>query len=250
MLNILVCPSPYDKLQPLFSVIGELINIIKIIVPIILIVYGMLDFGKAVIGKDDAEIKKAQGLFVKRIIYGVAVFFVITVVILLTNLIAKYIDDNTDINAESWIDCLGLTGSSNNNSNNKNDDEDKIKLEEFVCKNIQTIENVEIITTYHLYVDYNRITMVNLQKNYKGNDKTKEKIENYKNISLSEIEKYKSYKGFTSKENKNTDDEYSYTYTFDMNKIDEKVAAEFNAYKDVVSQNDYFENYDYECEVQ
>ena len=53
-----------------------------------------------------------------------------------------------------------------------------------------------------------------------------------------------------SKENKNTDDEYSYTYTFDMNKIDEKVAAEFNAYKDVVSQNDYFENYDYECEVQ
>ena len=92
-----------------FQVIGYIIYIIKILVPIIIIVLGMIDFGKAVLGKDEAEIKKAQMMFVKRAIYAVAVFFVITLVNLIMSFVAKYVHDNTDVNAESWIDCFGFT---------------------------------------------------------------------------------------------------------------------------------------------
>lgn len=109
MINILSCPSPYDKLEPVFAVIADIIDIIKIIVPIILIVYGMLDFGKAVVGKDEGEIKKAQTMFIKRSIYAVAIFFVITLVSMIMSFVAQVVHDNTDVNAESWIDCFGFT---------------------------------------------------------------------------------------------------------------------------------------------
>lgn len=109
MINILSCPAPYNKLEPVFSLIVDIIGILKIAVPIILILYGMIDFSKAVLGKDETEIKKAQMMFVRRAIYAVAVFFVVTLVSLIMSLVAKYVHDNTDVNAESWIDCFGFT---------------------------------------------------------------------------------------------------------------------------------------------
>lgn len=125
MFNILSCPSPFDKLEPLFSLIVDIIDILKIAVPIILIVYGMIDFGKAVVGKDEAEIKKSQMMFVRRAIYAVAVFFVITLVTLIMNMIANYVHDNTDVNAESWIDCFGFGGSSSKNYSKENNSSSK-----------------------------------------------------------------------------------------------------------------------------
>jgi len=111
MIDLLVCPSPYDKLQPVFSILVDVVGLLKIIVPIALILFGMIDFGKAVISKNDDEVKKAQGMFIKRAIMAVAVFFVITLVTMITEIVAKYVDDNTDINAESWIDCFNLRSS-------------------------------------------------------------------------------------------------------------------------------------------
>lgn len=67
---------------------------IQIVVPFLLIVWGMLDLGKAVIAQKEDEIKKGQQLFVKRIIAAVLVFFVITITTLVVNLVAE---DSTDI---------------------------------------------------------------------------------------------------------------------------------------------------------
>lgn len=49
---------------------------IRIIVPILIIVLGMLDFGKAVLAGKEDNMKKAQSTFIKRLIAGVIVFFV------------------------------------------------------------------------------------------------------------------------------------------------------------------------------
>lgn len=49
---------------------------VRIIVPILIIVLGMLDLGKAVIASKEDEMKKAQTTFVKRVIIGVIIFFV------------------------------------------------------------------------------------------------------------------------------------------------------------------------------
>ncbi len=56
------------------------ITVIKIAIPIILIVFGMLDLGKAVVASKEDEIKKGQQMFIKRLIAAVIVFFVTFVV--------------------------------------------------------------------------------------------------------------------------------------------------------------------------
>lgn len=65
---------------PAVALMGTLYNIIKIAVPLILIIYGMLDFGKAVMAKEEKEIKEKQKLFIKRVISAVMVFLVLYLV--------------------------------------------------------------------------------------------------------------------------------------------------------------------------
>ncbi|MEG1015830.1 MAG: hypothetical protein RSD96_02075 [Bacilli bacterium] len=64
----------------MMSLIGLLITVIKIVVPLILIVFGMIEMGKSVMGKDEDAIKKAQGLLIKKMIAAVVVFLVATIV--------------------------------------------------------------------------------------------------------------------------------------------------------------------------
>lgn len=65
------------------------IVIIKIVVPILLIIFGMLDLSKAVIAAKEDEIKKGQQTFIKRAIAAVIVFFVIQIVQLLVGFISN-----------------------------------------------------------------------------------------------------------------------------------------------------------------
>lgn len=67
-----------DKNDPdsLRYLIDEILMYPKILVPILLILLGVLDFGKAVIASKEDEMRKAQSTFIKRIIAAVAIFFV------------------------------------------------------------------------------------------------------------------------------------------------------------------------------
>ena len=51
-------------------------NIIKIIVPILVVVFSILEFGKVILSSDADEMKKAQAKFIKRLIIAVIIFFV------------------------------------------------------------------------------------------------------------------------------------------------------------------------------
>ncbi|MBR6690840.1 MAG: hypothetical protein IKL65_05860 [Bacilli bacterium] len=68
--------------------VSTAILIIKIVVPILLIIFGMLDLGKAVVASKEDEIKKGQQTFIKRVIAAVIVFFVIQIVQILINFIS------------------------------------------------------------------------------------------------------------------------------------------------------------------
>lgn len=95
--------------------IGFLVNLIRnglfpilqIGIPIILIVLGTIDLGKAVISSDEKEVKAAQGRLLKRCIYAVAVFFIVTIVSLLFNLIANVASEDVE-NATGWAACWNL----------------------------------------------------------------------------------------------------------------------------------------------
>ncbi len=62
------------------QIIQKFFKIVYIITPFLVLLLGMLDLGKAVLSSKDDEMQKAKGRFVKRIIMGVAVFLVPTII--------------------------------------------------------------------------------------------------------------------------------------------------------------------------
>ena len=60
----------------IWAEIRKILSWVQILVPIIIIAMGMIDFSKAVLADDQAAIKKATGNFVKRLIVGVAIFLI------------------------------------------------------------------------------------------------------------------------------------------------------------------------------
>ena len=95
--------------QPLADVIHTVYTVVKIAIPVILIFMGILDLGRAVISQKEDEIKKNQGIFVKRLIAAALVFFVFAIVQLLVGVVAG--DDKTSIS--NCMDCM-LNGSNCN----------------------------------------------------------------------------------------------------------------------------------------
>ena len=75
------------ELSPILRLVGIVVWGIKVVVPILLIVVGMLDLAKAVGEKNDDKIKEAQQKLIKRAIAAVLVFLVVTLVGLVMGLI-------------------------------------------------------------------------------------------------------------------------------------------------------------------
>jgi len=93
-------------LLPVVKVIRRgVFPLFQIGIPILLIILGTIDLGKAVISSDDKEVKASQNRLIKRFIYAAAVFFVVTFVTVVMNIVAQGEDENTDTDTTSWRDC-------------------------------------------------------------------------------------------------------------------------------------------------
>lgn len=100
-------PNPYTcgNLEIEFSgmvpkVVSTIVLIIKIAVPIVLIIFGSIDFLKAVSASKEDEIKKGQQTFIKRLIAGVLVFLIIQIV----QIIIRFASSGND--KKSITDCF------------------------------------------------------------------------------------------------------------------------------------------------
>ena len=94
-----------EALWPLISLIKNgIIPLIQVGIPIILIILGMLDLGKAVVASKEDEIKAAQKMLIKRAIYAIAIFFVVLIVQLVFGLLGNAGDDYGK-QGNSWMDC-------------------------------------------------------------------------------------------------------------------------------------------------
>ena len=89
-----------DELKPVISLLKSVLSIIQWGIPILLIVMGSIDLGKAVLASDDKEIKAATGKLIKRAIAAVAVFFMPLIVNLLINMVA-----DTGTEEGGFINC-------------------------------------------------------------------------------------------------------------------------------------------------
>ena len=75
------------------------ITIIQIAVPILIIIFGMVDLIKAIINQKEDEIKKGWHTFFKRLIIGMLVFLVIVFVKFIIGIVAEKSETNC-------IDCF------------------------------------------------------------------------------------------------------------------------------------------------
>lgn len=97
-------------LLPLVRIIRQgVLPIVQIGIPILLIVLGTIDLGKAVIASEDKEVKAAQSRLIKRCLYAIAIFFVVTLVTIVMNLISTANDNNIE-NSTSWQGCWQAAG--------------------------------------------------------------------------------------------------------------------------------------------
>ena len=77
------------------NTVSIIILLIQIAVPIVLVIFGMIDLFKGITAGKEDEIKKAQQMFIKRLISAALVFFVVAIVKTVIGLAAG--DDKEDI---------------------------------------------------------------------------------------------------------------------------------------------------------
>ena len=106
LFQIMACPN--DLLVIVKFLKRGVLPIIQIGIPIILIVMGTIDLGKAVLSSDDKEIKASTGRLIKRAIAAVFVFFVATIVSLVMGLFSRTNNEDKvtdDPENTSWATC-------------------------------------------------------------------------------------------------------------------------------------------------
>ena len=81
----------------IWQVVGYLLLVFKIVIPIIIVLLAMVDLGKAVMAGEEKEIKTAQKMLIKRLIYGVVIFFVATLVQTVFGLVGEASESTTSV---------------------------------------------------------------------------------------------------------------------------------------------------------
>ena len=68
------------KTKSIWVLVGRILGIFKIVIPLLVIIFGMIDLGKAVVASKDDEIKKAAKSLGFRALAGILIFFIPTLV--------------------------------------------------------------------------------------------------------------------------------------------------------------------------
>ena len=84
LTNITDCKSVLD--EELISVLQDIYGAIQIAVPILVILLCSVDIVRAVVAQDDKDIKDAQARSLKRIVIGLAIFFIPLIIDVLLDL--------------------------------------------------------------------------------------------------------------------------------------------------------------------
>lgn len=76
----------------IWQILGYVLLVFKIVIPLLLILFGIIDLGKAVIASKDDEIKKATTSLVKRAIASVIIFLLPTIVTFIIGIVSDFKD--------------------------------------------------------------------------------------------------------------------------------------------------------------
>lgn len=80
------------KTSAIWQFVGYGLYALKILVPLIIIILGVIDFSKATLSSDDKAISKAATTLIQRLILGIAIFLIPTIVNLVLNLVKESVE--------------------------------------------------------------------------------------------------------------------------------------------------------------
>lgn len=86
------------------QVVSGLINIVQVIIPVLMVIFGAIDLLKAIYGKKEDEIKEGKNTLFKRIVVGSLIFVIVLLAKFFIN-IAVSGQDNSE-NKRSIISCI------------------------------------------------------------------------------------------------------------------------------------------------
>jgi len=95
--------NPCGDMNAIVGIVRGILSLIQIGVPILLIIMGSIDLGKAVMSSDEKEIKGASSKLMKRAIAAIAVFLVGSMVVLIMNMVSDR--SGGEANTADFIAC-------------------------------------------------------------------------------------------------------------------------------------------------
>jgi len=94
-----------ESLNPVWNVVGFIIKALWIGIPLLMIILGTIDLGKAVIASKEDEVKKAWKAFGRRLLYTVAVFLVVWIVGVVLSTVSNIGEGAVNYNEAGWKAC-------------------------------------------------------------------------------------------------------------------------------------------------
>ena len=92
--------------KDIIQIVGWVLLIFKILIPIIIILYGAFDLGKAVTGSKDDDIKKSAKSLSMRIVAGLIIYLIPSLVIWIFGLVAGFQEAQTSLGWSTCQKCL------------------------------------------------------------------------------------------------------------------------------------------------
>lgn len=94
----------------ILSLVGWALTVFKIVIPLIIIALGLFDLGKAAVSSKPEEIKKSATSLVYRLIGGILIFFVPTIIMLVFGFVGRFNDataaDKTKVDFDKCYACI------------------------------------------------------------------------------------------------------------------------------------------------
>ena len=100
------------EMQEILGIIITILNVIKFLVPIILIILCTIDIFKIIVSKKEDDIKKLRKDIFNKIIYSVLIYLIPVLVPFILNIINNLIPMGYD---NSWKDCWNFVEESKKN---------------------------------------------------------------------------------------------------------------------------------------
>ena len=94
-----------NETRDIWQLVGNILRIVTIVLIDCVIIFGIIDFGKAVVASKDEEIKKAAKSVVYRIIAVIVIFFIPTLVGAVFKMIG-FFNDNLQADYEICANCI------------------------------------------------------------------------------------------------------------------------------------------------